>query len=274
MHGEWENLLRKWEFQRRICDIFSQDVCESIDFTSELELDIQIFLDENPSGVSIDQLPKVPFSKAIQIYCSSRNFRHPTIMIPLRNEILSIEGQGKVTLNNLFRALAVTFYILPAFELRKYNNINEIPTLEEKKEQILRLGVALVHSQERCRGKVNDRIFKGVDFLSFLAKKHGVKLFRKKSKGKGETEEEKFFKGKPRGFRKFERFHREGENIVPFLRRYVAAPHDLSSFMLEKEWALLSEDRPQRRTVREALREIIDRCSSKEWFSLHSYIFT
>ena len=30
---------------------FSGDICESINFASELECDIQVFLDENPSGV-------------------------------------------------------------------------------------------------------------------------------------------------------------------------------------------------------------------------------
>ena len=48
-------------------------------------------------------------------------------------------------------------------------------------------------------------------------------------------------KVKARVFRKFERFHREGDVIAPFLRRYVSASRDLSSFLLEKEWALISE---------------------------------
>ena len=77
----------------------------------------------------------------------------------------------------------MTFYVLPAFELRKDKNISEIPTLEEQKDQVLRLGVALIHSQEQCVGGVNNQTLRGVDFLSTLAKRHGVKIFRKKTKG-------------------------------------------------------------------------------------------
>ena len=272
MGGSKEDFLGRCKLRNTFCDELFENILRSISFASDLECDIQVFVDENPKAVKLSELPKAPFLKAIQIYCVSRNFRHPQVYVPLRNESRHPLGDGRISYNNLFRALAVTFYFLPAFKGEKPNSVCEIPTLGDKKAQILRLGVALIRTQEECRGKVNGVVLRGIDFLSELAIIYGIHLTfndpNEGGMGKNETKP----KVKARMFRKFERFHRDGEVIVPFLRRYVSASHDLSSFLLEREWALISEENPKRMTVREPLSEIIKNCSSGDWFSLYKEI--
>lgn len=267
---------RRWsEFSKLrdlFCEEFSEDILRSIAFTSELERDIQIFVDENPKAVVLSELPPAPFLKAVWIYGVSRNFRHPQVCIPLRNESRCVLGGKGVSYNNLFRAVAITFHILPAFKIETPDNISEIPTLGGKRDQVLRLGAALMQTQVRCVGKVNGEVLRGVDFLSRLAKNYGVHVTfndQKRGKGKGESTQSKV---KARMFRKFERFHRDEEVLVPFLRRYVSASQDLSSFLLEKEWAVLSEGNPNRLTIRESLSAIIKNCSSNDWFSLYKEV--
>ena len=131
------------------------------------------------------------------------------------------------------------------------------------------MGLALIHSQERCRGEIDNVVLRGIDFLNKLAKKYGAKFLRGKKNEIGGN-----LRVWPRAFRKFERFHRDRGCVIPFLRRHISATQYLSSFVLEMERALLTEGRPQRMTIRESLRELMSGCSTKDWFSLHKSIFT
>ena len=136
-----------------MCVELSGDILRSISFTSEVECDIQVFIDENPKAVKLCELPKAPFLKIIEMYCASRNFRHPQVCIPLRNEAHQPLGDGEISYNNLFRAIAITFGHLPAFTGKTPERVSDLPTLGGKRNQILRLGRALAQTQEICRGK-------------------------------------------------------------------------------------------------------------------------
>ena len=73
-------------------------------------------------------------------------------------------------------SIASTFMILPSFHRKKYSNHQSIPSLDTKRNQILCLSVALVHSQESFIGSFNESCFMGLDFISLVANSYGTKL--------------------------------------------------------------------------------------------------
>ena len=112
--------------------------------------------------------------------------------------------------------------------------------------------MALYHTQESFIGVIEGGRLRGLDSLTSLAGKYGVKIIPQ-----GDQPEQKFVKK--------DRFRRGWGTTLPFLRRYPSALDDFPAFVGEIPWCLSSETTSERVTVREGMLRCVKWSSPKHW---------
>lgn len=138
------------------------DFSGSINYTGDIESDIQFFLDSYANVSTILELPKCPFINEIRNYCFTRSFPNPRITTPLSADFPQVDSASGVNYNNnVSLALILTYTVLPSYARKPPASYVDAPSSETQKYQILRLGLSLVHAQDCFGGKING-VFYGV----------------------------------------------------------------------------------------------------------------
>ena len=272
--GKIQHVLRELESKNKKLYEIQLSLCgnflDSLANTGELENDIQVFIDSHKACQSLADLPDCPLTYFLRGYTTPVNFRHPKITLPISTKggVLT-----EISYNKLLLGLAVTFLILPAFDRSTPpQSAAEVPSFDQKKEQLLRLATSLAHAQESFWGVVNGALLPGLDFLSEMATGYGVSLiFDGGHKSfldfPSHTKDVKLA-AKAIKVAKYERFHRSVGPIIPFLRKHPTALEDFSAFALEFRWAHVCLDGLQYGTIREGMLRMMRVSRVKDWFSL------
>ena len=261
-------LKEKVERRLRLTNTFWNDVWESLNHTGTLESEVQLFLDENPDAKELKNLPQCPFLEEFLRYCSNPLFKPPLVRTPKRAEIAAGIYSGRVTYNKIMLGLAATFMILPCYQRNSYQSYLSIPSPDLKKDQILRLSVALVHSQNQFIGSYNESCFMGLDFISLVANAYGVKLFFYNPGEGGAPSDPSPSLRKAKKFIKNDRHHRKENELMANLRQFPSALEDLSSRILELPWSQVEKNKGTRMTIRDGLTLSLKGIRPQNWFSL------
>ena len=229
---------------------FVNQVFNSIFHTPEIDADVERFIDLFPKIQETNSLGKLPFWGEFVQHCYSPLFVHPKVTIPIKTPLFPLMDKGDISFRKIFLGVAVTFTCLRSFERKGPQRFEDIPTHQWRSDQILSLGVALFHVQESFLGVIDGQRYKGLDFLSTIAERYGVKII---PDGEGGV---KFVKG--------DRFHRDWGTLLPFLRRYSSALEDLSAFVGQILWCHSSVFSFDRMTVREGMLKCLKFSSAKD----------
>ena len=150
------------------------DFWGSINYTDEIESEIQFFLDSHTNVDNFLELPACPFLDEMWNYCFLRSSPNPQISTPFSADFPQVDSAAGVNYNGIFLALILTHKVLPSYERRPPAAYEDVHSLEIKKSQILGLGIALVRAQECFGGEINGVFYWGLEFLSRTASAYGV----------------------------------------------------------------------------------------------------
>ena len=167
---------REWLSQELFIKTLLADFSKSSVLGFDQESEFQPFVDGCPNKVLLSDFPQCPIWHDLMYYLGSEEFCWPATILPVGN----INGYrslvSDVSCNETFLPLSALYTCTPSFRRSGIDSFAQVPTFQQKMNDLMVLIQVIENPQEPCVGCINGEVSKGHSFLAQLAREFRVSL--------------------------------------------------------------------------------------------------
>jgi len=167
---------REWLSQELFIKTLLADFFKSSALGFEGESEFQAFADGYPNDVSIFEFPQCPIWHDLRNYLINEEVFWPVITLPAGSRSDHTNNFSDVSYNETFLFLSVTYTCRPSFQRSGIDSFAQVPTFQQKINDLVILIQVIGNSSECCTGCINGVVLTGPKFLAQLAREFRVSL--------------------------------------------------------------------------------------------------
>ena len=196
----------------------------------EGESEFGSFVDGYQNKILLGDFPQCPIWRDLTYYyLGNDGFCWPVITLPVGNLNAYQSIVSKVSYNDTFLPLSAIYTCMPSFRRSGIDSFDQVPTFQQKINDLRVLIQVVENSQESCAGCVNGEVSKGHSCLAQLAREFRVSL--------SFTLANSIWEGVLRHvFHKTEMRRRHKETAIESLRKFSSSIADLSFLAQNTKW--------------------------------------